>query len=391
MVDEYSEYTEVEEVGCFTQLKESIAGIGTGALMLLIAFGMIFWNECRAVERAEDLEFGKGAVVSVESDKVDKANDGELIHVSGEAKAKAPLQEPDLGFEASALQLERDVEIYQWVQDKKTKTKKKNGKKVKKTTYSYEKKWVDEPVSSSNFKKSGYKNRGQLPFESTRVTAEDATLGAFALPPEFINKIPGSSDFTLTEEMLEKLPSDYSRAKSSGNWLYLEGDASKPIVGDVRVSYSVVEPGPISLVAGQQGSAFTPYTHPDMNGDIAMVEAGTLSANKMFKQAEEANVTMTWVIRIVGWLLMMGGFGMIFRPIDVIADVVPIVGGIVDFGTNIAAAILGTGLTFLTIAMGWIVARPLLGIGMLVIGLAAIGGTAFLVLKARGDSEASPA
>ena len=229
---------------------------------------------------------------------------------------------------------------------------------------------------------SGYKNRGQLPFESTTsVTADDATVGAFALPPKFINKIPGSSDFTLTEEMLEQLPSDYSMAKASGNWLYLEGEVRKPIVGDVRVSYSVVEPGPISLVAGQQGSAFTPYTHPDMNGDIAMVEAGTISANKMFKQAEEANVTMTWIIRVVGWLLMMGGFGMIFRPIDVIADVVPIVGGIVDFGTNIAAAILGTGLTLLTIAAGWIVARPILGILLFLLGLGALGGVGFLAYK----------
>jgi hypothetical protein len=388
MVDEY---TEVEEVGCFSQLKESIKGIGTGALMIVIAFGMMFWNECRAVDRAEDLEFGKGAVVSVKSDKVDNANDGELIHVTGEAKADAPLVEPDMGFEASALQLKRDVEIFQWVEDKKTKTKKKNGKKVKETKYTYKKEWVDSPVSSSNFKKSGYTNRGQLPFESTRITAEDATVGAFKLPPMFIDKIPGETSLKLTDDMMAKLPTDYAAAKSSGDWLYLQGDASKPIVGDVRVSYSVVEPGPVSIVAGQQSSAFTPYTHPDMNGDIAMVQAGTLSSNKMFKQAEEANAAMTWIIRVVGWLMMMGGFGLLFGPIDVIADVVPIVGGIVDFGTNIAAAILGTGVTFLTIALGWVVARPLLGIGMLVIGLGAIGGLIFLALKAKGDDQQQPA
>ncbi|MGM0558468.1 MAG: TMEM43 family protein [Myxococcota bacterium] len=388
MVDEY---TEVEEVGCFSQLKESIKGIGTGAMMILIAFTVMFWNECRAVDRAEDLEFGKGAVVSVESDKVDKANTGELIHVTGEAKTGAPLVEPDMGFEASALQLKRDVEIYQWVEDKKTKTKKKNGKKVKKTTYSYEKEWVDSPVDSSNFNKSGYTNKGQLPFESTNVTADDATLGDYDLPPRFINKIPDETSLKLTDDKLAKLPSDYAAAKTSGDWLYLQGDAAKPFVGDVRVSYSVVEPGPLTIIAGQEGSAFTPYTHPDMNGDIAMVEMGTLSANKMFKQAEEANATMTWIIRVVGWLMMMGGFGLLFGPIDVIADVVPIVGGIVDFGTNIAAAILGTGITFVTIALGWVVARPLLGIGMLVIGLGAIGGLVFLALKAKGDGEQQPA
>ena len=186
MVDEV---VEVEEQGCFTQIKESITGLGSGLLMILVAFGMLTWNECRAVDRAEDLEFGKGAVVSVESDKVDKSNNGELIHVTGEAEAEAPLKEPDLGFTVDGLQLQRDVQIYQWVEDKETKTIKKGGKKKKKTTYTYEKEWVDSPVDSSDFKKTkGHRNLGELPFEETTVSAEDATVGAFELPPSLDRK-----------------------------------------------------------------------------------------------------------------------------------------------------------------------------------------------------------
>jgi nitrate reductase NapE component len=389
MVDEY---VEVEEQGCLGQIRESIGSVGGGLGMIAIAFLAMFWNECRAVDRAEDLEFGKGAVVEVKSDKVDSANDGELIHTTGEATSEAPLTEPDLGFTVPGLQLQRDVQIYQWVENEKTKTEKKGTKKVKKTTYSYEKEWVDSPVNSSSFKKSKYhKNRGELPFQDLDVSAEDAKVGAFEFPPSFINKLPSTS-LTISDEMLEQLPSEYSAAKPSGEYLYLQGSPSKPIIGDIRVSYSVVEPGTVTVVAGQQSGAFTEFTHDKMNGDIAMVDTGKKSSQKMFKQAEEANVALTWGIRIFGWIFMMAGFGLLFRPIDVLADFVPILGGIVDFGTNIAAGILGTGLTFLAIAMGWIVARPLMGILFLLLAVGFLGGTGYLAWKYKNkDDEGQPA
>ena len=31
--------------GCFTSIKESISKVGTGFVMILIAFPLLFWNE----------------------------------------------------------------------------------------------------------------------------------------------------------------------------------------------------------------------------------------------------------------------------------------------------------------------------------------------------------
>ena len=82
---------------------------------------------------------------------------------------------------------------------------------------------------------------------------------------------------------------------------------------------------------------------------------------------------LTWILRLVGFLLMVLGLNMIFKPLAVIADVLPILGSIVGAGTGIIACLLAAILSLLTIAIAWIVYRPLLGIILLAV---AVGLTA---------------
>lgn len=53
------------------------------------------------------------------------------------------------------LSLQRNVEMYAWVENKETTTKDKvGGGQEETTTYTYEKKWTDEPQDSSVFKEN---------------------------------------------------------------------------------------------------------------------------------------------------------------------------------------------------------------------------------------------
>src|SRR5216684_8652090 len=104
---------------------------------------------------------------------------------------------------------------------------------------------------------------------------------------------------------------------------------------------------------------------------ILLVEEGSLTAPQMFKKAQDANTFMTWLIRLGGFFLMFLGIFMLFRPIVVFADVVPLFGTMLGAGIGLFAFLGAAILSFLTIAIAWVFYRPFIGITMLVLAAAA--------------------
>jgi len=97
---------------------------------------------------------------------------------------------------------------------------------------------------------------------------------------------------------------------------------------------------------------------------------------------------MTWILRLVGVLMMFFGFSAIFRPLSVIADVLPIAGTIVGAGTGLVALLLTIPISLVIIAIAWIFYRPLVGIPLVIV---AIAGFVFLIRKllaARNSRQA---
>jgi hypothetical protein len=114
-----------------------------------------------------------------------------------------------------------------------------------------------------------------------------------------------------------------------------------------------------------------------------MLDKGTLTADQMFSSAESANVARTWIVRFLGFLCMLIGFGMIFKPLSVVADVVPFIGSIVGMGTGIVAFALSAPLSLITIAVAWIVYRPILGVILLVVGIGVFVGIFTMAKKKK--------
>jgi hypothetical protein len=103
----------------------------------------------------------------------------------------------------------------------------------------------------------------------------------------------------------------------------------------------------------------------------------------MISAAEAGNAAMTWGLRILGLLLLFFGFMALFRPLVVLADVVPFLGTIVGGGTFAVSAGLSVVIGFGCIAIGWIVARPLVGGLMCLVSIGALAGVIVLGLKAK--------
>src|SRR3954452_5853960 len=146
-------YREVSSEGWGSRLGKAVKGVVVGLVLFLVSFPLLFWNEGRAVHRAQDLEEGTKNVVSISADKADQANNGKLVHLTGKAEPKGTLTDPDFGVSVHAIRLTRTVEMYQWKEEKKEEKKKKlGGGEETVTTYNYNKGWSDDLQDSSKFK-----------------------------------------------------------------------------------------------------------------------------------------------------------------------------------------------------------------------------------------------
>ena len=82
----------------------------------------------------------------------------------------------------------------------------------------------------------------------------------------------------------------------------------------------------------------------------------------MFAAARRNNALMTWLLRLVGFLMMYFGLSMVFRPLSVLGDVLPILGDIIGLGTGFVAGTIALVCSLVTIAIAWLFYRPVLAV-----------------------------
>ncbi len=376
-------FTETSSEGWLSRLGGAFKGILVGIILFIASFPLLWWNEGRAVRTAKGLESGAAQVVSVASSAVDSSNQGKLVHTTGSLTVGKPAMDGEFSVApADALKVDRTVEMYQWRENVESKTEKKLGGGTEtKKTYSYKKDWSSSVISSSGFKKSeGHTNPASMPVSKKDFTASSVKLGAFRFGESLISSVSGSE--AVEGDALKKAAATRVGGKSGTvqeEYIYY-GNPASPEVGDVRISFSYVPAGEVSVIGQQQGDTFSAFA-TEYDTTILLVERGNQPAGKMFQAAQDSNVLMTWLIRIGGIILMFIGLTMILKPLSVLGDVIPIVGSIVGFGASIIAGGISLLLSLITIAIAWIFYRPVLAIILIVAGVAAGAGAIFLKKK----------
>jgi len=370
----------------FSRLGSSVKNIFVGFILVIVSVILLFWNEGRAVKTDQSLKEGASLVVSVSSETKDPANEGKLIHFTGEARTPSVLTDTDFGVGGSALKLQRIVEMYQWKEKTQSTTREKLGGGTETTTtYTYSQDWSDNVIDSSNFKESEtHINPTAKRFENKEWLATNVSIGAYEIPEDLLMALSGYQPFTLTSEMLKTLPyTTQQQVELTGNMLYLQSSASAmPQIGNTRIWYEIIIPQIISVIAKQSSSTLLPYT--TKNGrTISMIQTGDHTAKEMFEGAISNNRIMTWALRFIGTLLMYIGVRMIFGVLPIVASVVPFVGRIVGAGMSLVSGLLTVVGASLTIAVAWIVYRPLIGIALFV--LAGLG--MFLLMRASASKK----
>ena len=374
-------FTTTTSTSWFSRIGSALTGIVVGVVMFLASFLLLGWNEGRAIHRAKTLDIGAKQVISITPDSPVQQNDGKLVHLTGTAEAPDPVTDEVFGITADALKLRRDVEMYQWKEESKQETKKKlGGGEETTTTYTYSKGWSSSLIDSGKFQKpDGHANPDSMPVDSQIFTAQEIHVGKFSLPESLTELINNYSPQPATAEEAKAAAKSHSAdiQATTGGQLFIGEDPQKPVVGDARVTFQSAPSGPVSIIAAQIDNTFEPFNIPKL-GTIELLQTGTLSAEAMFQKEKEGNAILTWILRLVGFLLMLFGLLMISNIFSVLASIIPFFGDIVGAGTGLLAFAIALPLTLVTIALAWIAYRPLIGIPLF---LAAAGSVVFAIIK----------
>jgi len=141
----------------------------------------------------------------------------------------------------------------------------------------------------------------------------------------------------------------------------------------------------MSVVAAQTGSTLAPFGAA--NGyRIALAEPGVVPATAMFRETAQEESLLTWILRAVGFVLMLVGFLLMASPLTVLLGVVPLFETLADIGAFMLALLLALPLTLIVIAAAWITHRPLIGGALIVAGL----GLAYLLRRLHRARQPQP-
>ena len=420
-------YTEKTTTGYGTRVGNSIKATLMGFVIIIGATILLWWNEGRAVKTADMLEEAQEACVEMPNpDKIDKSLDGELVCGTAMANTDETLTDKDFGISENAISLTRKVEYFQWVEHSESKSEDKlGGKQETTTTYTYSQEWVSSPVKSGDFKDPAYQGKNYVwtTIEDQDLWAEKVTFGAYVLSESLIHSISSREaiELNVNEQVLQSLnqsiansyasikglpanvtttnaavaPSvpavadstaavadsvktvipdsisqnnkvDLEYVHQAGNMIYYGRSMNAPEIGDVRITFEKVVPAKVTVVAVADGNTFKPFTAKNKK-KFQTLRMGKKSIDEIFEEENESNTMWTWVLRIVGILLVISGFKSLFSFLETLLKVVPFLSSIFAFGVGIICTIVGLVYSLIVIALAWIFYRPVLGIILLVI------------------------
>jgi Transmembrane protein 43 len=381
-------FTTVSSVSWFSRIGQSLKNIVVGFIFMVISIGGLFWNEGRAVKTARSLDEGAGIVKSIDPTKIDAALQGKLVHFSGLIKVDTQPTDPDFGISAPGIRLHREVEMYQWIETKKEEKRKKiGGSEETITTYEYRRDWSAEIKDSSRFERPSGHTNPEFPITSNTFSVPKGNIGAFEFDSEQLGQFGTGQSLTLAPGQEAKAKDVFAGGQPVSifnNKIYAAKAPTQPFPGDVRVAFGIVPAGQASVVAMQQGTGVDSYRTTNGRG-LFLTEDGIVSAKDMFATAKRNNMLLTWGLRAAGLFALFIAFKAIMSIAGVVADVLPIAGSIVGFGTGIIAAALALVIGTITIAVAWFAYRPLVALGALGVGAAV--AVALVLLRAKNPKQ----
>ncbi len=370
-----------------SRLGDSVKGIFFGLILFIGSFVLLWWNEGEAVSKFKEINEVRLAAVEVTSETIRDGHNGDLVHTTGKATTPDVLIDPVFDLSVTAIKLRRNVEMYQWreIERSETRTRLGGGEETV-ITYSHETVWSDSLIDSNRFADPSPErvNPSAMPYDDWSATASQVNLGSFSLDDALVRGMNFYEDFPPRQVILPE------NAQTAGQYIYIGQNPASPTVGDTRVSFKIVPESDISVIARQQNALLAPW-QSSRRSNYFRISKGNHTLEQMLQDAEGEVRAMAWILRGVGWLVMFIGLNMVFRPLAVVGDVIPLLGRLVGGGLAIAAFLVSAMLSLITIGVAWVFVRPMIGIPLLILAGVFLGLQIAGAIKSKKQASAPTA
>lgn len=275
------------------------------AVLLIAGSYLLSWNEESAVAKSRTLRQVAEGLVTISADQVHEVNNGKFVHMTGRLHTTETLKDPQFGVSGELVKLQRDVEMYQWIEtviEKKHATPD-GGSEVRKE-FSYARKWSAKAIDSSRFDQAAqYPNPGEIPYPTWSGETKAARVGAFRLTESLLADYNEFSPIAVSESDLDKVdPALRNQVRVHDGKFHFGKDPSNPQIGDVRVLFRGAKGGTVSVFGKQSGAELGPFDTA-LGQSFQGLEPGERTATLMFRQQAPApaNTWYFWLIRGIGF------------------------------------------------------------------------------------------
>lgn len=369
-----------------------------GIVLVFLSALALWGNEFDSVTTHASLMEAERLAIEVPSNSKLEGLGGRLVAIQGTLKATSPgggadndpseLRDDALGVTAHGVKLKRDAEMFQWY----------------KTTYTRnDAEEVEYTLAWSNMLQKNtdgaHRNPSVMPFTPKLFEADTLQVGSFTIPQELDDKVDwfeevqleidsGKAGSTRTKSKAgtdivavhentavaavetATLPKRYHISGEHAIVTAPEGSFEE--VGDMKITYSLVPEGPVSILAETTGTGklktWMPKKVPHSEG-VAIIVPGTYTAAELIAYQTLQADSRTMGMRAGGILFAIVGWYLMLSPIEWVASFIPIFGGcasaLVGCGLCAVAFALGLSISLSIISLAWIYYRPLYAVPML--------------------------
>jgi hypothetical protein len=365
MVDSH---VRVERTGMLGELGRSIVAVPIGILLFMASFAVLFLTEGRTNE-ADVAE----QALSVPSEEAG-GRDGEFISTTSEITTKAPVGDPEYLEAGNWISVERDVEMFAWVERSESEERKKIGGGTERITwYTYTEEWTSVPDDSNTFDDPrGHLNPPQS-VEGKVFSTKAATVGAWSFDATDA-RLPPNEDLSLAGLTLKGAA---AAGATVGDVVYLgAGGVETPRIGDIRLSWRTFASGERVTVWGQgEGSTLVAHMHEGETRMFRVLRGGRDEALAMMLQEYKM---LGWIGRGIGFFMMWIGMMMALAPLSQVMDVIPFLGNASRGLVMVATLPIALVLTLVTVVISMVLHSVL---AMVIIGLLLAGWAGWTIKR----------
>lgn len=348
--------------------RNPLAGILGGVLLFLSAFPVLYFNEAQ-----ENLSKVAEQAIAYSIDETSSY----LGYTVGTFEATNKANDPLLTREFVAVS--RTVEMYGYIETQSTPTT--NSGNTQSTLnseirYTYSKAWLTNPAQTTSWRGRTSDFPRDLPINyNTWVvnlpqpqTSTSTGLSINNIPVDGTNlDLSASNDLSVTQDMI----ADNIYTVLLGDlYTSIQGsfDLTKPVIGDVRISFTVIEFDDQGLLLGNiDNNQFSAFTTDSGNILYRFFNGESTIENVVSKLQTEYQLTI-WIFRVVGFLMLFVGLLLSFKPISTLFNFIPIFGSVGSGLFTIVLFVVSLVLAVTTIVISLIV-QNIIVVSLITLGI----------------------